>query len=84
MIVSDEDTSLVFPLSELQIADSSSDTKSDAACPKCGLLYSEIGGLWVFCEGCNQWFDIKCTAIKKKQLIPEHFFCTYCLDSRPK
>ena len=38
-VVSDEDTSLVFPLSELQIADSSSDAESDAACPKCGLLF---------------------------------------------
>ena len=69
-----KDANLVLLLFELQIIDSncSSNAESDATCPKCRLLYSKIGGLWVFC--CNQWFDMKCTATKKKQQIPEHFF----------
>ena len=85
-VVSEEDKSLINPLSELQLSDDSFDTESDATCPKCGLLYSEIGGLWVFCEGCNQWLDLKCTAIKKNQQIPEHFFVNTVLSlglSRP-
>ena len=37
----------------------SSSEESDAVCPKCGLVYSDSGGLWVCCDLCNEWFDIK-------------------------
>ena len=30
-------------------------------CPLCGLLYPDAGGLWIGCDGCDAWFDIKCT-----------------------
>ena len=53
---------------EMQLSDdndneSSSEAESDTVCPKCGLVYSDSGGLWVCCDRCNQWFDVKCTNI---------------------
>ena len=36
------------------------DSSEDAVCPKFGLVYTDSGGLWVCCYGCNEWYDIKC------------------------
>lgn len=50
-----------------------SDGSSDeAVCPMCGLTYSVF---WICCDGCNQWFDIKCTTIKSKKHVPDVYYC---------
>jgi len=40
---------------------SQSDEDEDRAiCPKCGLIYPD-DGFWICFDGCNDWFDIRCT-----------------------
>ena len=55
------------------------DSSEDAVCPKCGLVYADSGGLWVCCDGCSEWYDIKCTNIKKRK-VPEFYYCENCVS----
>ena len=78
--------SLEQQFSHIQLSDFSGDEdssggvsdSSDAVCPKCGLVYSDSGGLWVSCDGCKQWFDLKCTSIKRRN-IPDVYYCENCI-----
>ena len=74
--------SLVHKVTEIQLSDNddSSESEEDTVCPKCGRMYSDSGGLWVCCDGCNQWFHLKCTNIKKRN-IPDFYYCENCVDS---
>ena len=49
---------------------------SDAECPVCGLTFLEddSGKPWVCCDGCQSWFDFKCTAIANPEPVPRKFF----------
>lgn len=51
------------------------DSNDEAVCPKCGLQYP---GFWICCDGCDQWFDIKCTTIKSTKHIPDEYYCEQC------
>ncbi len=67
-------------LAEMQLSsDDSSSESQDTICPKCGLVYADSGGLWVCCDGCNQWFDVKCTNIKRRN-VPEFYYCEDCVS----
>ena len=58
---------------ELQL--STSEGESDnAICPKCGVAYTDSEGLWVCCDGCDRWFNVECTTIKRKKL-PDVYVC---------
>ena len=46
-------------------------------CPKCGSIYEESDDLWVCCDGCDAWYDKKCTSIRGKRL-PKRFYCDKC------
>ena len=70
----------VLSLIQLSDNDDSSESEEDTVCPKCGRMYSDSGGLWVCCDGCNQWFHLKCTNIKKRN-IPDFYYCENCVDS---
>lgn len=74
--------SLVHKFTEIQLSDNddSSESEEDTVCPKCGRMYSDSGGLWVCCDGCNQWFHLRCTNIKKRN-IPDFYYCENCVDS---
>jgi hypothetical protein len=56
------------------------DDDDDAVCPKCGLVYAddEEDNLWICCETCNQWFDLKCTNIRNKHRVPSIYICGEC------
>ena len=50
-------------------------------CPKCGLSYladKDENNVWVECEGCEKWFDFKCTNIRSKRHLPGTFICEDC------
>ena len=40
----------------------SDEEEERATCPPCGLIYPDNGGFWI---DCDDWFDLKCTDIKK-------------------
>ena len=61
---------IVQEFAKLQLLD-------NAICHKCGAAYFEGGGLWVCCDGCDRWFNVECTIIKKKK-VPETYFCEEC------
>lgn len=66
-------------LTEMQLSDSSS-AESDAVCPKCGSLYSAGGGaLWICCDRCGSWFDLKCTNTRSERNIPDIYYCDKCV-----
>ena len=60
--------SIVEEFAKLQLSSASEAESDNAICPKCGVAYTESGGLWVCCDGCNRWFNVECTTIKKKKL----------------
>jgi protein-arginine kinase activator protein McsA len=54
-------------------------------CPKCGLAYGEDiaeNNLWICCDGCDVWFDLKCTTIKSKKRLPDVYLCEDCVVSQ--
>ena len=58
----------------IAISDEQNTTSSDseAQCPKCGLLYGEDESLWICCDGCNSWYDLKahkCVRHPRKLLL---------------
>ena len=53
--------------------DLSSDGESDAVCPKCGWVYSDDDGVWICCDGCDSWYDIRCTNIRSRRNIPDTY-----------
>ena len=38
--------------------------------PICSLVYSDDGGFWIACDGCNDWFDLKCTEDEEHVPVP--------------
>ena len=53
--------------------------KEDTCCPKCGLIYADSDGvLWACCDSFELWYDLKCTAIRKKT-IPDLVYCNKCV-----
>ena len=67
---------MVAEFATLHLSSDSAES-DDAVCPKCGASYADIGGLWVCCDGCNQWFNVECTNIRRKR-IPDIFYCEDC------
>ena len=66
------DEDIIRKLKSLTI---SSESESEAECPKCGLIYGEDEGMtWICCDRCNTWFDLECAGCYKKD-IPDEFVC---------
>ena len=42
------------------------------------IAYTDSEGLCVCCVGCDRWFNVECTTIKKKKL-PDVYFCEECI-----
>ena len=51
--------------------------ESEAECPKCGLVYGEDNSVWIQCDSCGLWYDLKCTNVNHDN-IPEAFSCEIC------
>ena len=49
-----------------------------AVCPTSGLIYPDDGGFWIGCDGCNNWFDLKCTDVQSEEHIPDEYYCKKC------
>lgn len=46
--------------------DEDDDDDDDAICPKCGISANDTNDHWVACDGgCKQWYDFKCTNIRR-------------------
>ena len=65
---------IVTEFATLELSSASAEL-DDAICQKCGVSYADRGGLWVCCDGCDRWFNIECTNIRKKK-IPDVYYCT--------
>lgn len=65
---------------KLTISDHDSVSDDYAVCPKCGALYGEDSEPWICCDGCNCWFDLKCSTIESEELAKciEVYFCENC------
>ena len=75
----------VSQIEKLYIADDDDEDESECedqtVCTVCGLIYGSDDSLWVGCDGCNQWFDLKCTNIRDKYSIPDtNYFCQNCKE----
>lgn len=57
---------IIRQFSEIELSDRSFLSEAeDTICPKCGLVYSDSTDLWVCCDGCNQWFEFKCSSLRR-------------------
>jgi len=63
----------------LQLAHDTSSESDDAVCPKCGLTYSADNGLWICCDECNSWYNLRCANIRDKRNIPDVYYCEKCV-----
>ena len=74
-----EEDDLEREMSSLMLDEESDGTDDGAICPKCGASSLESDDLWIACDGgCDRWFDFKCTKIRSKRRLPEHFICEDC------
>ena len=57
---------------------SGDDSGSDAECPICCKTYKsdDENSLWVSCDGCDRWFDFKCTGLVDGNKMPKEFLCS--------
>lgn len=55
----------------------SSDTESEAECPKCGLVYGDDEATWICCDRCNTWYDVECAGVSENE-IPDDYICEDC------
>ena len=46
---------------------SQSDENEDRAV--CGLIYPDDGGVWIGCDGCNDWFDFEVQISRVKNVF---------------
>ena len=57
-------------------SDSFEDEDEDRAiCPICSLVYPDDGRFWIACDGCNDWFDLKCTDVEDEERVPDTYYC---------
>ena len=70
----------MFEKLQLTVSESESSSQTDAAvCPVCGAVYGEYDeSIWICCDGCDCWFDLKCTSIQSKHHIPDFYYCESC------
>lgn len=54
-----------------------SDAESFAQCPICGLIYGEDESVWICCDICNTWYDLKCSMVTDDN-IPDEYICQDC------
>ena len=76
-----QESSLLRVFADLHLSESEEEEsrEEDTCCPKCGLVYADSDGvLWVCCDSCELWYDLKCTGIRKKT-IPDLFYCDKCV-----
>lgn len=59
-----------------------SEDSDEAVCSKYGMLYSSDSNLWVCCDECEQWYDLKCAGIRSKRAIPEIYICDTYIQER--
>ena len=59
-------TQIQDKFSEIDLLSNESN-ESYATCPKCGLQYSEDSGMWIACDGCQNWFNLSCTNISNSK-----------------
>ena len=71
-----DELSLSSEHSDVKSSNDDSNDASDAECPKCGLVYGDgdSDDLWICCDNCNTWYDLKCTSVACDNL-PEIFHC---------
>jgi hypothetical protein len=48
-------------------------------CPKCVLVYGEDNSVWIQCDSCGLWYDLKCTNVNHDN-IPETISCEICYN----
>lgn len=61
-------------LQHLTIDSDSGDDEDTTVCPLCGLVYPDTSGLWIGCDACYAWLDLKCT----EDCIPDVYYCPKC------
>ena len=57
---------------------SAEDDEDSAICPKCGFVYPDEGDVWVCCDSCEAWYDLKCTGYTREEEIPDFYYCFEC------
>ena len=54
------------------------DDEDSAICPMCGFVYPDEGDVWVCCDSCEAWYDLKCTGYTREEQIPDLYYCFKC------
>ena len=72
-------------LQQMTLSDEESNEEQDdghkTVCSKCRAVYgAKMNMPWVHCDGCDKWFDLKCTQLSKSS-IPDSYYCETCLET---
>ena len=65
-------------MQDLTIHSDSLEDEDRAIRPTCSLVYPDDGGFWIGCNGCNNWFDLKCTDVEDEEHVPDTYYCLNC------
>ena len=49
--------------------------QDNTMCRKCGIVCGDDAEFWICCDGCDRWFDLKCTSVPSKDCVPDLHFC---------
>ena len=72
-------TALESDLQHLTIDSDSGDDEDTAVCPLCGLVYPDTSRLWIGCDACDAWFDLKCTDVDDNCIPDVHYYPKCCV-----
>ena len=56
---------------------SDEDAESFVQCPIYGLIYDDDESMWMYCDVCNTWYDIKCALVTDDN-VPDEYICRDC------
>ena len=59
----ERDLSPVYQFAKMQLSSEDDSETEDTICNKCGLVYAYSQEVWICCDGCDHWFDIKCATV---------------------
>ena len=45
----------------------------------CGFVYLNEGDVWVCCDSCEAWYNLKSTGYARGEDIPDLYYCFKCL-----
>ena len=71
-VMADKEKGKQLKMKQVETDETEAEGDTVTVCPKWAENYEDSTDIWVFCDKCDTWYNLKCTNIKKKR-IQNHF-----------